>query len=86
MAAASAPAGAPAEAKSPMQARLAEAKAAGYVTDTKSRDYPVIPLRYVLPVIAHPGRGGLPDSPPPKTLGSKFRTARRGTKQWAPEE
>lgn len=78
--------GAPAEAKSPMHVRLAEAKAAGYVTDTKNRDYPVIPLRYVLPVIAHPGRGGLPDTPPPKTLGSKFRTARRGTKQRAPEE
>jgi ATP-dependent RNA helicase DeaD len=86
-AAAAAPAGAPAEApKSPIQARLAEAKAAGYVTDTKSRDFPVIPLRYVMPVIAHPGRGGVPNTPPPKTLGSKFRTARRGGKQRAPEE
>lgn len=69
-----------------MHARLAEAKAAGYVTDTKSRDYPVIPLRYVLPVIARPGRRGLPDYPPVKTLGSKFRTARRGTKQRGPAE
>ena len=64
-----------------MHARLAEAKAAGYVTDTQNRDYPVIPLRYVLPVIAHPGRAGLPEAPPVKTLGSKFRTSRRGSRR-----
>jgi ATP-dependent RNA helicase DeaD len=75
----------PAEPKSPMHARLEEAKAAGYVTDTKSRDFPVIPLRYVLPVTARPGKGGLPDYPPPKTLGSRFRTSRRGSRK-GPEE
>lgn len=74
-----------AEPKSPMHARLAEAKAAGYVTETQNRDYPVIPLRYVLPVMARPGKGGLPDYPPPKTLGSRFRTSRRGSRK-APEE
>ncbi len=81
----SAPAGKPAEPKSPIQARLAEAKAAGYVTDTKSRDFPVIPLRYALPVTARPGRGGIPNRPPCKTLGSKFRTARRGSRLSANE-
>lgn len=73
--------GKPADTRSPVQARLAEAKAAGYVTDTKSRDFPVIPLRYVLPVRARPGKGGLPGYAPRKTLGSKFRTARRGSKR-----
>lgn len=80
-----APGGPPAETRSPIQVRLAQAKAAGYVTDTKSRDYPVIPLRYALPVTARPGKGGVPATPPRKTLGSKFRTARRGSRK-GPEE
>jgi hypothetical protein len=75
----------PVEPKSPMRARLAEAEAAGYVTETQNRDYPVIPLRYVLPVMARPGKGGLLDRPPPKTLGSRFRTSRRGSRK-SPEE
>ncbi len=76
----------PAEQKSSIAARLEQAKAAGYVTDTSSREYPVIPLRYVLPVTAKRGKGGLPDYPPRKTLGSKFRTARRGSRRAAEEE
>jgi ATP-dependent RNA helicase DeaD len=76
---------APVELKSLILNRLAQAKAAGYVTDTKSRDYPVIPLRYVLTVTAKPGKNGLPSTPPRKTLGSKFRTARRGSRK-GPEE
>ncbi len=52
---------------------------------TSHRDYPAIPLRYTLPVIATPGKRGLPSYPPPKNLGSKFRTTRRGSKK-APSE
>ena len=53
---------------------------------TSHRDFPAIPLRYTLPVIATPGRRGLPSYPPPKNLGSKFRTARRGSKKGPVEE
>jgi len=57
------------------------ASPAAAATEQRERTSCPVPLRYKLPVFARPGKEGVPDRLPTKTLGSKFRTARRGMRK-----
>jgi len=58
------------------------AEAAPQSGEDEESDVPVVPARFRLPVFATPGKDGLPDRLPEKTLGSKFRSPRKGMRRY----